>query len=201
MVFAVGITFGNSFSAQAVTSNILCSDGIDSSYHCVSAYGYTGIDSYGYYKFSSYRPDGSYPHNCTAFAAYMLSIFNVYDRNISLLGNASEWDNNAYKVQGSIVGITPHVGDIANWDYYGGTAGHVAFVQSLINNSSGTVIGIVAADDGFTSRKTALTEIYRRNTANGNPNDGWPDHFLTFLRQPNGGGPGWVALSETIPNS
>jgi len=199
MPLAVALTFSNPFSAQAITPNSICKDGIDSSYHCVSAYGYKGIDSYGYYKFASTRTDGSYPHNCTAFAAYMLSLLNKYDSNISYLGDASEWDNNAYKVVGATVGSVPHVGDIANWDYYGGPDGHVAFVESLITNSSGTVIGIVALDDGYSARKTAKTEIYKRDTSSGVLNDGWPDHFLSFPKQPGGGVIIWNPLSASVP--
>ena len=191
---AMSVAFSSANPANALTKKSICQDGNDYSYHCVSFSGYKGIDYYGYHNYGTHRANGTYPHNCTSFAAYMLYLSNLYDQDISFLGNASEWDNNAHKVYGSIVSKTPHLGDIAVWDFYGGTAGHVAYVKDLIRNNSGAVIGIIAADDKYTERRTSLTEIYIRDTVSGVPNDGWQDHFITFPKASSGGG------SDTLLN-
>jgi surface antigen len=191
---AVTMALSSTNAANALSTKSICQDGNDYSYHCVSFSGYKGVDEYGYHNHASHRPNGTFPHNCTAFAAYMLYLYNQFDQDISYLGNASEWDNNAYKVQGSVVSNTPHLGDIAVWDYYGDSTGHVAFVKELIKNSSGVTIGFISADDRYGLRKTTLTEIYKRDTVSGVLNEGWPDHFITFPKASSGGG------SDTLVN-
>jgi hypothetical protein len=182
--------------AKAVTKSFPCRDKVDWSYHCASAYGYKGTDTYGYSNYSNRREDGTYPHNCTSFAAYMLSLFNLYDQNISYLGNGSQWDNNAYKVQGAQVKTSPQVGDIAVWDYFGGPEGHVAFVQELITNSLGKTIGVVIVDDQWGNRRTTIANYYIRDTTTGVLSTEWPDHFIAFPKAPSGGGKGYDMLSQ-----
>jgi len=186
----------SSLPAKAITKSFPCRDKVDWSYHCASVYGYTGTDPYGYSNSSSRREDGTYPHNCTSFAAYMLSMLNLYDQDISYLGDASQWDNNAYKVEGAIVNKTPKVGDIAVWDYFGGTAGHVAFVHELITNSQGKTIGVVIIDDQWGNRRTTIANYYLRDTTTGVLSTEWPDHFITFPKEPLGGGKGYDMMSQ-----
>ena len=181
--------------AQALTIKYDCADSVDYSYHCASMFGYKGIDPYGYSNVASTRLDGSYPHNCTSFAAYMLYDNNKFDENIALLGNASEWDNRAYLVTGASVSTAPHVGDIAVWDYFGGPAGHVAFVYDLITNSSGNTIGVVIVDDQYGNRRTTMTRYYKRDTVTNLISNYYPDHFISFPKNASGGGKGWDMLS------
>jgi len=181
--------------AQALTIKYDCADSVDYSYHCASMFGYKGIDPYGYSNFASTRLDGSYPHNCTSFAAYMLYYNNRFDSNIAFLGNASQWDNRAYLVTDAVVGTTHHVGDIAVWDYFGGTAGHVAFVYDLITNSVGNTIGVIVVDDQYGNRRTTITRYYKRDTITNIISTAYPDHFISFAKKPSGGGQGWDMLS------
>lgn len=191
---ALSVSFSSANSANALTKKSICQDGNDYSYHCVSFSGYKGIDYYGYHNFGTHRENGTYPHNCTSFAAYMLYLHNQFDQDISYLGDASQWDNNANKVQESIVSKTPHLGDIAVWEYFGTPAGHVAYVKELIKNSSGVTIGFISADDRYGARITTLTEIYKKDTVTGVLNEDWPDHFITFPKASSGGG------SDTLIN-
>jgi hypothetical protein len=123
-------------------------------------------------------------------------MLNLYDQDISYLGDASQWDNNAYKVEGAIVNKTPKVGDIAVWDYFGGTAGHVAFVHELITNSQGKTIGVVIIDDQWGNRRTTIANYYLRDTTTGVLSTEWPDHFITFPKEPLGGGKGYDMMSQ-----
>ena len=62
--------------------------------------------------------------------------------------NASNWYN-AANADNIRVNETPAVGSIAQWNAGGGGDGHVAYVESVSYNSSGTVTAITITEDNF----------------------------------------------------
>jgi hypothetical protein len=62
-----------------------------------------------------------------------------------------------------------------------------------------SVYGYNGVDDGYTRRRTAVTEIFIHDSATNNLNPDWPDHFITFPKDPSGGGTGPVALNVNGP--
>lgn len=133
------------------------------------------MDPYGYYLSGSLINGGW--HNCTAYAAYMISITKMDDPNYNKLGNAIDWDTRAVQY-GYPIGQVAHEGDIAQFDSGGG---HVAYVETVVYNSNGSVNYIVTSDDNVNGYTTAKKRFY--GTAS------WPDLFISLPNLAAGGGP------------
>jgi surface antigen len=175
------LAFSDDAQAAGLTNVETCTS---TSYAC-QTWSYTGTDPYGYYKFSTKAPNGTL-HNCTAYAAYMLSLRTGYDPRWATLGNASTWASRA-KSFGLPVGQTPHVGDVAQWNF-----GHVAFVEQVNSDSAGKVVSIVVTDDNFNRAVTTRKTIYSGASTGVIP---YPDNFISFPSTGGGGRPA-VAVSE-----
>lgn len=156
-----------------------------SSYSCVSAFGYTGTDPYGVYKFGN-RDSNLKWHNCTAYAAFRLYMSNPYMPAISTFHDASNWANDAVTLVGATLSMNPQVGDIAWWGSSSGlTYGHVAVVDSISYNSLGTVTSIKVSDDNagrlITTNKVLYPGVQTGTIA-------YPQKFIRFPSYSSGGG-------------
>ena len=109
---------------------------------CVAA-GYT---DHGYGANATTMYWREYPgHNCTNYAAYVMSVVNKVPTPTYRLGNASEWAA-AAAAHGVPVDSTPAIGSVAFWtpNTEGvGSAGHVAVVERIDADS------ITVSDDAF----------------------------------------------------
>jgi surface antigen len=86
-------------------------------------------------------------HNCTLYAAYRLEKNGF--RDPGNWKNASNWAYAAQK-DNILVDQTPAVGSIAQWNSVNGSDGHVAYVESVNYNSSGSsVTGITVTEDNW----------------------------------------------------
>lgn len=161
---------------------------VSSAYAC-QTWGYTGTDAYGYYHYSSVGANGTL-HNCTSYAAYVLSYTTPYDARWGTLGDASTWASRA-RGYGLPVGNTPHVGDIAQWNF-----GHVAYVESVAKDASGHVTSLVVTDDNYGRAVTTTKTIYVGSVGGA---IAYPDNFITFPAS-GGGGKGPIAQIATPIN-
>jgi surface antigen len=129
-----------------------------------------GYTDHGYGSHSTTSYWGAYAgHNCTNYVAYAESALNGAPTPGYLLGNGSDWDDNA-SAHGVPVDTTPGRGSVAQWEagYHGAdSSGHVAYVESANADGSITVSG-----DNFSSGPFS----WRTIPANGN----WPSHFIHF---------------------
>jgi hypothetical protein len=137
--------------------------------------GYSGMDNYLYYLSGPIVNGGR--HNCTSYAAYMISLTKMDHPHYGDLGNAIDWDTNAVEY-GFPVGQVPHDGDVAQFD---SNDGHVAWVESVVYSTNGSVSYIVTSDDNVSGYTTAKKRF--PGTVS------WPDLFITFPPLPGGGGP------------
>ncbi len=161
-----------STAAMAATNRESC---VRSDYGCQS-WGYSGWDPYGYFNYSSVASDGLL-HNCTSYAAFVLSQTTPYDGRWATLGSATTWASRAASY-GLPVGTFPHVGDIAQWDF-----GHVAYVEKVLKSSSGQVLSIETTDDNFGRQVTTRKVLYPGSVGV----IAYPDHFITFPQYGGGG--------------
>ena len=139
---------------------------------------YSGWDPYNYFTYVKAGSDGSH-HNCTSYAAYMLSLNSPYNEHYFHFHDAQFWDNDAV-YYGIPVGTEPHVRDIAQWE-----SNHVAYVEEVHYNSYGNVSWIITSDDNAsTPGVTTRQKIY----VLGFGGLGWPDHFIYFPNNVSGSG-------------
>lgn len=92
-------------------------------------------------------------HNCTSYAAYMLQLNGTPE--ITGLGHANQWDNNAKK-KGYSVDKTPAVGSIAQTDR--GATGHVMYVEAVAEDKSWIIISEDNWEGEFNWEKHYLPE-------------------------------------------
>jgi surface antigen len=85
-------------------------------------------------------------HNCTLYVAFRLKENGF--QNPGNWGNASNWAT-AANADHILVNQTPAVGSIAQWNAGAGGDGHVAYVESVSQNSSGGVTAITITEDNF----------------------------------------------------
>jgi surface antigen len=151
---------------------------VSSSYICTTN-GYEGFDIYDYWTYGG--QDSQYRwHNCTAYAAYQISLFTVKNNKYKELGMAKYWASRAPGL-GLKVSTVPHWRDIAFW-----SSGHVAFVEDVVRFASGRVAYIVITEDnaGVDNPEWRLTK--RRVLY---PSDeSFPEKFITFPAIMVGGG-------------
>jgi surface antigen len=158
-------------AAPAFADTTLCSG---AAYGTCTGAGYTD-HGYGAHSGASYW--GMYAgHNCTNYAAYVLSTVNGAPRPPRQLGDAQYWDNNA---PAGTVNTTPGMGAIAQWEASTMRRdGHVAYVESY-TTSGGSVTSITVSEDKWSSGPFAWKTI-TAGSAN------WPDHFIHIKDLPNG---------------
>ena len=172
--------------AMAAANFESCTAVTSSSYSCVSNYGYTGTDPYGVYQYGKRDSNGKW-HNCTAYAAYRLSVANPYMSAISTFHDASSWATEAVSLVGATLSSTPKIGDVAWWGATSGLPfGHVAMVDTLAYNSTGSIVSIKVSDDNALRLVTTNRVLYP-GTQTGTIR--YPDSFIRFPSYPaNGGG-------------
>jgi surface antigen len=135
----------------------LCGKDYSSNYSCLSRSGYHGQSVWG-----SWGPG----HNCVSYVAYRLSQLGPrpWGGNI---GNAIDWKGKAQGASFAVNG-TPAVGAVAWYGSRVGSAGHIAYVESV---SAGS---IVVTEDNYVSDTSGYDDT--RQIAVGS--SGWPDAFL-----------------------
>lgn len=142
--------------------------------------GYVGRDPYGYWNSGVQDAAGRW-HNCTAYAAFKISLYSPYNAAYGSLGDATTWAVRA-KAAGLLVSNFPMERDIAQWNY-----GHVAFVEEVVYNSLGELWYIVTTSDNasvqLANRVTRRSVLYPKNS-------NFPDNFISFPPNGNGGGGG-----------
>lgn len=181
------LAVGNPSWAMAAANFESCTAITASSYSCVSSYGYTGTDPYGVYQYGKKDSNGKW-HNCTAYAAYRLSVANPYMPAISYFHDASAWASEAVSIVGATLSSTPKVGDVAWWGASSGlTFGHVAVVDSVSYNSSGGIVSIKVSDDNA-GRLVTTNRVLYPGTQTGTIR--YPDSFIRFPSFPTTGGGG-----------
>jgi hypothetical protein len=152
-------------------------------YAC-TLFGYAGKDPYGYWAFGAQDKAGRW-HNCTSYAAYVVSIISPYDAQYKKLGLAKYWAVRAPGL-GLQVSKSPEILSIAQWDY-----GHVAVVEDIGYNSRGQVTYVVTSSDNYSENPVKLVttrHVYYRSDAN------YPDNFIVFPAWAGGGGTPPVAM-------
>ncbi len=163
LTFILGST-----STVSASVTVLCAG--NSYATCINA-GYTAHGFEQHFQ-SSYW--GAYAgHNCTNYAAYMMTINGAATPNYQL-GNASHWAWNASQ-HGVPVNQTPTAGAIAQWDSNaGGTGpdGHVAYVEAVNGNS------ITVSEDVYSTGPFRWRTITTGDAK-------WPTNFIHFKDQPN----------------
>lgn len=154
-------------ASPALADTVLCSG---SAYSTCTGAGYTDHAFGSHYTTSHW---GAYAgHNCTNYAAYVLSTVNGAPAPGYLLGNGSDWDNNA-GAHGVPVNGTPARGAIAQWDVSSmRPSGHVAYVESVNANDSITV-----SQDTWPAGPFSWQTISAGST-------NWPSHFIHFKDTP-----------------
>jgi surface antigen len=184
---STALALSNPSWAMAAGNFESCTATAASSYSCVSLYGYTGIDPYGVYQYGKKDSNGKW-HNCTAYAAYRLSVANPYMPAISNFHDASAWASEAVSLTGATLGSTPKIGDVAWWGASSGLAfGHVAVVDSIAYNSTGSIVSIKVSDDNALRLVTTNRVLYP-GTQTGTIR--YPDNFIRFPSFPSNGGGG-----------
>ena len=138
-------------------------------YACTTG-GYAGQNTWGYGGNNASYDSAGRAHNCTLYAAFKMAGLNVKQPTWS--GDASTWANKAFAA-GTPVDQTPAVGAIAQWNR--GSAGHVAYVESVDPGGAGIVI---TEDNYYLAQPypggyTAKIHITRSSPA-------WPDNFIHF---------------------
>lgn len=183
---ASALALTSSSWAMAAGNFESCTASPTSSYSCVSNYGYTGTDTYGVYRYGKRDSNGKW-HNCTAYAAYRLSMANPYMPAISNFHDASAWANEAVSLVGATLSSTPKIGDVAWWGSSSGLPfGHVAVVDSIAYNTTGSILSIKVSDDNALRLVTTNRVLYP-GTQTGTIR--YPDSFIRFPSFPaNGGG-------------
>jgi surface antigen len=182
----IGLSTSSAQAADLVTKET-CT-GLDySTYSCVSAYGYSGSDPYNLDRFSKNNLVDGTKHSCTSFAAFMLYKNNPYMEKISTFNAARSWAYEAKTLVGATVDNDPTAGDIAQWGKpTDEDLGHVAYVEQVLLNASGQVIGVIVADDNGGKRRTTSRKTIMKATPS---NDiSWPDNFITFPNYLGSGG-------------
>jgi surface antigen len=197
---AIGLTISGYSGAFALDNEEICTAKSYDSYSCVADWGYVGEDPYNVDQFS--EGEGNEPkHGCTSFAAYMISLFSPWMPAISHFDSAQYWDTQASSRTPAALSVVPHVGDIAQWNAKGNlTLGHVAYVMSVVRNSSGKLLHIDVADDNGTRKITTQRRLYpgvQTGTIR------WPDNFITFPKtltaSGGGGGGGTLINMQSFP--
>lgn len=180
------LALANPSWAMAAGNFESCTASPTSSYACVTAFGYAGTDPYGLYKYGNKDSTGKW-HNCTAYAAFRLSVSNPYMPAISYFHDASAWAKEAVSLVGATLNSTPKVGDVAWWGASSGlTFGHVAVVDSISVNSSGSIVSIKVSDDNA-GRLVTTNRVLYPGTQTGTIR--YPDSFIRFPSfSSNGGG-------------
>ncbi|MEI7479450.1 MAG: CHAP domain-containing protein [Actinomycetes bacterium] len=126
------------------------------------------------------------PHNCTLYAA-----FRLYQNGLTAspnwigLGNATDWLKVAI-ANGVAHDGTPAIGSIAQWT---ARDGHVAYVEQ-INAPGYPTPNIVTTDDNYAFTYNGKPQGNDTTEQVRWPGHGWPDNFLHFKDQANGGNPG-----------
>jgi len=134
---------------------------VSGDYSCAGG-GYTGSEPWGYYTAYGSRDAAGRLHNCTTYAAFRLAQNGV--PKPTWYGNADEWDDKARAAGVRVDGIAA-AGAIAQWNGPAGSAGHVAYVESV------DAEGIVTTDDNYSSQVTTRYRILRTSPS-------WPDSFI-----------------------
>lgn len=179
--------FINPSGALAVTNTETCVSPSSDSYRCVGFSGYLGTDPYNVSRFSTQASDGSL-HSCTSYAAFRLYYSNTYMPAISNFDSAQYWASQAVARVGATLQTIPQVGDIAWWDATAvPVVGHVAVVDSVNYNASGTVVSIQVSDDNA-GRKITTTKILYPGVNTGAMV--YPKKFIRFPGYMTGGGGG-----------
>jgi surface antigen len=151
---------------------------VSSSYICTTN-GYQGVDIYDYWTYGGQDAELRW-HNCTAYAAYQISLFTVKNDKYKELGMAKYWASRAPGL-GLKVSTIPRWRDIAFW-----SSGHVAFVEDVVYFASGRVAYIVITEDNAGVDNPAWRLTKRRVLY---PSDSsFPDKFITFPAIASGGG-------------
>jgi surface antigen len=165
-------------SSPARADTYLCSN--NSRSVCTGA-GYT---DHGYSSHTGTSYWGAYlgtdGHNCTNYVAYAEQTVNGAPAPSYLLGNGSDWANNA-SAHGVAVNTTPGRGSVAQWNANSmHPAGHVAYVESV--NSDGS---ITVSEDVYSTGPFSWETIV--------PGDAnWPNHFIHFKDLPPAGSWGGI---------
>jgi len=165
------VLFTSLLSAESAagSSQVKC---YSTAYACTIS-GYAGDDSpYLYHNYANQNLP--LKHNCTAYIAWIIQMNLPYKYNYNKLGDATTWASRAhtYPDLGITVSNTPKIWSVAQWT--GDTnnpAGHVAFVQAITFDASGSPSSIEITEDNY-SGTTQDRIIYRSNN--------WPDNFLDF---------------------
>lgn len=172
---AIGISMISALPASATPPS-----SCESATYVCTTDGYVGRDPYLYWKHGVQDAAGRW-HNCTAYAAFKISLYSPYDAAYGRLGDATTWAVRA-KAAGLLVSKLPMERDIAHWNY-----GHVAFVEEVVYNSGGELWYIVTtsdnASDKIANRVTRRSVLYPKNS-------NFPDNFISFPPNGNGGGGG-----------
>lgn len=117
---------------------------------------------------------GFYKRQCTSYASWKVNESGTNMTNwmqgpngkSGIFGNAENWDNNA-SIIGTIVTSIPQIKAVAQWEPFhsgAGSAGHVAFVESINSDSSVNI---------------SEYNFYTRN-GYGTRNNVRADHYLVF---------------------
>lgn len=154
------------------------SECVSSTYICTTN-GYQGKDIYDYWTYGEQDAQLRW-HNCTAYAAYQISLFTVRNDRYKELGMAKNWALRAPGL-GLTVSTVPHWRDVAFW-----SSGHVAFVEDVVYFASGRVAYIVITEDnaGVDNPEWRLTKrrvLYPSSTS-------FPEKFISFPMISAGGG-------------
>ena len=177
-VASLGITAQSAFA----TDTTLCSSSYPNDRSACTSIGYTDhgySDHTGTSYWSAYT--GTDGHNCTNYVAFMESTINGASAPNYLLGNGSEWDNNA-SAHGIPVNTSPGLGSVAQWEastaqshYH--PSGHVAYVEWIARNADGSVQSITVSEDNWSTGPYAWETI-----SPGEAN--YPQHFIHFKDRP-----------------
>jgi surface antigen len=146
-------------------------------YSCVNFTGYNGYDAYGFYLHGTKATDGTW-HNCLSYAAYRLSYSNAYLPGLRTFGDAKFWATQAVSVLGATLNATPQIGDIAWWDATPSNQyGHVAVVDSIVLNTSGSINYVKVSDDNALRQVSTVKTLYP-GTSGGSVS--YPGTFIRF---------------------
>ena len=156
IVFVISICGAVVNSKLALADSTLCLGFSD----CTSK-GYSNHNYQYNYSNSYWRAYSG--NNCTNYAGYMLTLNGDPGHNV-LMGNASNWDDviSANPSWGYSMNSTPAIGAIAQWE---GGAGHVAYVEAIVNSAT-----IIVSEDNYSNGPYS----WRLITTSGN----WPTRFL-----------------------
>ncbi len=194
---SIGLFLGLGLVQFATPASAAVPSNCTSTGYACTSYGYAGIDPYGYWRYGAKDSAGRW-HNCTSYVAYVLSLISPYDSRYAHFHDATKWDTDAAAI-GIPISKTPEVWDVAQWNY-----GHVAFVEDVVYNSSGSVAYIVTTSDNYSTNPSNLVttrRVYYPGTS------AYPDNFLHFpvISSGGGGGGGGSGLvnlySVTAPKS